>query len=482
MSATSKKRKLLVVGGQFAGTFAAREMRKAFDVTVVDAKEFFEYTPGILRAYVKPKHYTALCFLLEPVLVKKMGVKFILGEVKKLEYTRGQVTIEVKHLKEGGVENLSFDYCIIATGCSFGPFHKWGESLWFPTIHEDARGEESSWGDIDERYLEGRKKHIMQEYNSIQALASKNAKVLVVGAGFIGVEWVTELQYFFPKLDLTIIDFLPRCLGPLPESAANYCAKYMSERNIKEIYCKKYDPTQKMFWAGIKLPEGADKTYVCIGVKASNRFMPQETLSDKGPGGGGWIHFNMKLQVTKKPQPGQKDGIGDLWGDGKVFAVGDCNFGCVGTRDPDYKLQPIPKICYASEEQAYHACLNIGRMDVAAQRSLEHPPDSGPSDKSNKEPRQLMDTWWPWGAGMFATSLGPRDACSIAGANANKNSGWMVSRWKVAAFQKNFIEKTKVWECQNGCVSKMIWHYVHHMPVNLWGKGPLCPGSSEASS
>ena len=34
--------------------------------------------------------------------------------------------------------------------------------------------------------------------------------------GFIGVEWLTELGYFFPQTKLTIIDFLPRCLGPCP--------------------------------------------------------------------------------------------------------------------------------------------------------------------------------------------------------------------------------------------------------------------------
>eukprot|EP00913_Durusdinium_trenchii_P024255 g22773.t1 len=33
----------------------------------------------------------------------------------------------------------SFDYCVICSGCNFGPFEKWGESLWFPTIHEAAR-------------------------------------------------------------------------------------------------------------------------------------------------------------------------------------------------------------------------------------------------------------------------------------------------------------------------------------------------------
>merc|ERR1712137_1533777 len=36
-----------------------------------------------------------------------------------------------------------------------------------------------------------------------------------------------------------------------------------------------------------------------IGVKASNYFMPAETLSDKGPGGGGWIHFNKYMQVQE---------------------------------------------------------------------------------------------------------------------------------------------------------------------------------------
>ena len=42
-------------------------------------------------------------------------------------------------------------------------------------------------------------------------------------------------------------------------------------------------PSQE-FWKQIELPNGADETYVCIGVKASNYFMPKDTLSDKGPG------------------------------------------------------------------------------------------------------------------------------------------------------------------------------------------------------
>ena len=51
------------------------------------------------------------------------------------------------------------------------------------------------------------------------------------------------------------------------------------------------------FWKQIELPNGADEIYVCIGVKASNYFMPAETLSDKGPGrlpgGEGWVSWTI---------------------------------------------------------------------------------------------------------------------------------------------------------------------------------------------
>ncbi len=77
----------------------------------------------------------------------------------------------------------------------------------------------------------------MQLHNSLQALNDKSASILVAGAGFIGVEWITELQHFFPKLDLTIIDFLPNCLGPLPKDAQAYCEKYMSSKGEELLSC-----------------------------------------------------------------------------------------------------------------------------------------------------------------------------------------------------------------------------------------------------
>jgi len=442
------KPRCLIIGGQFSGTFCARELKKNFHVTVVDAKEYFEYTPGVLRAFVKPCHLDSLTFTLQPVLERKMGVKFIWGEVKELN---GEKKIAcIKPIFASGMDEIGFDYCIICAGCNFGPFKPMGESLWFPTVHEEARLV-SDWKHIDERFIEGRRRHVLEEYHKLAELNKKKATVLIVGAGFIGVEWATELEHFFPDLKLTIIDFLPRCLGPLPDGAADYCSEYMSAVGIKEFYDCKYDPKSPDFWKKIELPDGADESYICIGVKASNYFMPKCTLSDKGPGGGGWIHFNSKLQVTKKPSEG-----GAIWADGTFYAVGDCNYGCIG-EPGNWVMPPVPKISYPGEEQAYHACINVERQQKA---------------KSGSGTAKLLDTWWPWGAGMFATSLGPHDACFVVAANENKGSGWMVNWWMPAALQKEIIETSKIDECKDRWIGILIWHFVHHTPVHLFGRGP----------
>jgi len=437
------KPRCLLIGGQFTGNFCARELKKQFYVTVIDAKEYFEYTPGVLRAFVRPAHLDSLTFTLQPVYERKMGVKFIWGEVKELNGDRK--TAVVKTMFSNNMDEIGFDYCIICSGCNFGPFKPMGESLWFPTVHEEGRAV-SDWKHIDERFLEGRRRHVLEEYHKLQDLNKKKATVLIVGAGFIGVEWATEIEHFFPDVKLTIIDFLPRCLGPLPDSAANYCSEYMNACGIKEFYSCGYDPKNPDFWKKIELPNGADETYVCIGVKASNYFMPKNTLSDKGPGGGGWIHFNKHLQVTVKPSEG-----GGVWADGSIFAVGDCNYGCIG-EPGKWEMPPVPKISYPGEEQAYHACLNVMRLA-----------------NNNKN---LVKTWWPWGAGMFATSLGPHDACFVAGANENKGSGYMVNWWIPAALQKEIIETTKIDECRDRWIGILIWHFVHHTPVHLFGRGP----------
>jgi len=482
-------RRVLVVGGGFAGLCCGRDLANHFLVTIVDAKEFFEYTPGVLRAYTKPKHLDALTFTLQPVIEAKMGCKYIWGEVTNLNGENRTCTI--KPMFTDSEETIDFDYCIIASGCNFGPFHKWGESLWFPTIHRNGRAE-GSWPHLDERFLEGRRRHILEEYGTLQTLNQKEATVLIVGAGFIGVEWVTELQYFFPKLKLTIIDGLDQCLGPLPKKAAVYCEKYMRKKKINCFFSTFFKPDEQKFWDDIKLPNRPDKQYVCIGVKASNYFMPKETLSEKGPGGGGWVLIEKSLAV--KTRENKTWSVGDR-GYPRIYAIGDCNYGCVeeaGKKPGEWPIPPIPKISYPGEEQAIIACRNIVKIDhllymsktseccgvglVPNMKICGCPPCKGVGTFCEHliggVPMTVHDMHWPWGAGMFATSLGPDDACFVIAANWEKGSGCMVNWGQLASVQKEIIEASKVNECRYSFIGLAIWHFVHHTPVHLWGGGP----------
>ena len=81
---TAGQRKILVVGGGFAGLAIGPDLATHFLVTIVDAKYLFEYTPGILRCYVKPKHFDAFAFTLHPVIEQQISCEFIWGEILEL--------------------------------------------------------------------------------------------------------------------------------------------------------------------------------------------------------------------------------------------------------------------------------------------------------------------------------------------------------------------------------------------------------------
>ena len=49
-----------IVGGGFSGLWAQRALSDDYDVTLVDFKDYFEYTPGILRCFVEPKALRSL--------------------------------------------------------------------------------------------------------------------------------------------------------------------------------------------------------------------------------------------------------------------------------------------------------------------------------------------------------------------------------------------------------------------------------------
>ena len=92
-------------------------------------------------------------------------------------------------------------------------------------------------------------------------------------------------------MKLEIIDFLPRCLGSVSDGTAECCSENMSAGDIKE------------FWKKIELLGGADDSYVCTLVKATNCFMPKKTSARRVWTVAGWIGMNKYMQVETRDGP-----------------------------------------------------------------------------------------------------------------------------------------------------------------------------------
>jgi len=103
---------IVVLGAGIGGMPAAYELRevlgKEHEITVVNANEFFQFTPSNPWLAVGWRTREAITLPLEPVL-KKHGINFIAGWVEKIDATANKLI-----LKNG--QEVGYDYLIIATG------------------------------------------------------------------------------------------------------------------------------------------------------------------------------------------------------------------------------------------------------------------------------------------------------------------------------------------------------------------------------
>ncbi|CAE7204693.1 aifA [Symbiodinium microadriaticum] len=391
------KKKVVVIGGGFAGLAAVRRLRRDFEVTLVDAKEFFEFSPGMIRPYTQPQLYGRLVLDYRS-LCNKMKVAWIWGAAKKIDEKEVVVQLSNTSTKNAQLLALPYDYCIISAGCHYS------SNLWYASLLGKDR----------ERSLEGRRERIDSEHAKLSELAARGAHVAVIGAGYVGVEYAAELRYYYPTLQITLVGGNRGVCPSMCPGARKYIKNHLEKNNITTISGTRYsEANSTLFWKKVGRPP-PERVFKSVGMQPHCEFLPSACLSSKG-----WVKVTPTLQVVSRS--GDGDPQDSLFAAGKVFAVGNCADDVPG-------ILPLPKNSYPAEEMAAHAVRNIRR-----------------SEKN----RPLKPLHWAWPSSVCATSLGPKDGVLLVNQKL-PGSGFVAMRGRTVVWLKEIIRWSKVDECRMG--------------------------------
>lgn len=263
-------RRVVVIGGGFAGVAAARALRRRFDVSLVDTKDYFEFTPGILRSIVNPRHLGKIQVCHAQAL---RGVTVHVGSAVG-------ISPESVQLESG--ESLPYDYLVLATGSRYAPPIK------DPSVVMASRA-----GDL-----------------AAQAQrVARAGSVLIIGGGLAGVELAAEIAVAYPGKRITVADGGPQLLGRTSGRARGYATGFLRRHGVELQFGQRIVRREGGAYvteSGSRL--AADVAFTCTGVVPSSELAAASfpgCLDERG-----FVRVLPTLQLPGHPN---------------VFAVGDVN-------------------------------------------------------------------------------------------------------------------------------------------------------------
>ena len=159
--------RVVIIGGNFAGLVAASRISCDHDVTVVDPRADFEWTPNIHELLSGVKHRAGVV-LPRAECVNRYGHSFIQDLVTGIDPDRNEVTTESGH-------TLPYDACLVAAGSvrtTFGVEGADEHALGFRSVDDAER--------------------IAARLDKL-ARRKRRASVVIVGGGVSGIEAVGEI-------------------------------------------------------------------------------------------------------------------------------------------------------------------------------------------------------------------------------------------------------------------------------------------------
>jgi|TARA_B100000787_G_scaffold53411_1_gene38697 NADH dehydrogenase len=228
--------RVLILGGGFAGLYAARniqrEMGKVVDIEIVNRENYFVFQP--LLPEVAGGAVSAVNAV-SPLRFLTRGISMRKAEIDSIDPKTKTVTVFQGVQRRPTI--LSYDHLIIALGSG-------SDLSRTPGLNEHAFTMKSL---SDARRLRA---HVIErlEHADITRLPEVKKGALtftIIGGGFSGIETVGEIKElidrslcYYPNIQsseirVVVLEFSNRVLNEMPESLAVYAQKNLTDRGIE---------------------------------------------------------------------------------------------------------------------------------------------------------------------------------------------------------------------------------------------------------
>lgn len=268
---------VVIIGGGYGGISVAKALDDVVDVVLVDPKDFFVHSVAALRSLVSKEWAERMFFRYAGLLTRGRVVR---DRAVKVD-SRGATT--------AGGQHIDADYVVLASGSAYP----------YPAKM-----------DVDDTAAALRKQAATREQ-----LASAS-RVLLIGAGPVGLELAGEITDMWPDKQVTILDVAEDILrGAYSAELRERLRHQLDERDVRLVLGAPLAeeitvvpgvnaPISVSTTAGVAID--ADIWFRCYGVVPQSDYLTGELLSARRPDG--FIDVDDRLRVA---------------GQHNVFAIGD---------------------------------------------------------------------------------------------------------------------------------------------------------------
>lgn len=273
MFGMSKKPRVVIVGGGFAGLNAAQQLKASrYDVTVVDPSPHIEWQPNIHEIISGAKKGDELR-LNRAILVRRLGHNFVMQQAQSL-------TSQFVDLANG--QRIPFDVCIVATG-------NVNSTLGIAGADQHVLPTKT----VEQCQMVARRLHRA-------SLSHRTCRVTVVGGDVDGVEAFGEVLRAYryrPQFEFTVVDSAGRLLSNCPGNLDGAIRDHTQGLRVEYELGKQ---VEEVDGEGICFTDGSalqSDITLWSGAAAPNPFLAQAHLVDAP---GQWAAVNSTFQSQQR--------------------------------------------------------------------------------------------------------------------------------------------------------------------------------------